>query len=175
MAQERMDDWMEYARELARAERELRIERWVFISIEYKDEAGNPVRLHSYDLPRDLHERHRWVIRWREARLQCLYPKKQVNTYYSYYDKRTGLRTDFNSCLSKLSAAKAQISIAERKEKEYVQYQRANNLFFDESTDGQLIRFREKLRIKKDRYAALKQDIRSEVEAMRKNQYNTFK
>ena len=175
MAQERMDDWMEYARELARAERELRIERWVFISIEYKDEAGNPVRLHSYNLPRDLHERHRWVIRWREARLQCLYPKKQVNTYYSYYDKRTGLRTDFNSCLSKLSAAKAQISIAERKEKEYVQYQRANNLFFDESTDGQLIRFREKLRIKKDRYAALKQDIRSEVEAMRKNQYNTFK
>lgn len=67
MEQERMDDWMEYARELARAERELRIERWVFISIEYKDDAGNPIRLHSYDLPRDLHERNRWVIRWREA------------------------------------------------------------------------------------------------------------
>lgn len=48
MAQEQMDDWMEYARELARAERELRIERWVFISIECKYEAGNPVRLHSY-------------------------------------------------------------------------------------------------------------------------------
>ena len=175
MAQERMDDWMEYARELARAERELRIERWVFISIEYKDEAGNPVRLHSYDLPRDLHERHRWVIRWREARLQCLYPKKQVNTYYSYYDKRTGLGTDFNSCLSKLSAAKAQISIAERKEREYVQYQRANNLFFDESTDGQLIRFREKLRIKKDRYSALEYEMRSEVEAMQEKQCNTFK
>lgn len=175
MAQERMDDWMEYARELVRAERELRIERWVFISIEYKDEAGNPVRLHSYDLPRDLHERHRWVIRWREARLQCLYPKKQVNTYYSYYDKRTGLGTDFNSCLSKLSAAKAQISIAERKEREYVQYQRANNLFFDESTDGQLIRFREKLRIKKDRYSALEYEMRSEVEAMQENQCNTFK
>ena len=43
MAQERMDDWMEYARELARAERELRVERWVFISIECKDDAGNPV------------------------------------------------------------------------------------------------------------------------------------
>ena len=81
MAQERMDDWMEYARELARAERELRIERWVFISIECKDDAGNPVRLHSYDLPRELHERYRWVVRWREARLQCLYPKKQISTY----------------------------------------------------------------------------------------------
>ncbi|MDB1056606.1 hypothetical protein [Phocaeicola vulgatus] len=161
MAQERMNDWMEYVRELARAERELRIERWVFISIEYKDEAGNPVRLHSYNLPRDLHERHRWVIRWREARLQCLYPKKQVNTYYSYYDKRTGLRTDFNSCLSKLSAAKAQISIAERKEREYVQYQRANNLFFDEGTDEQLVRFHEKLRMKKEKYMALEHEIRS--------------
>ena len=122
-----MDDWMEYARELARAERELRIERWVFISIECKDEAGNPVRLHSYDLPRELHGR--------ESRLQCLYPKRQINTYYSYYDRRTGLRTDFNSSLSRLSAAKAQISIAERKEREYIQYQHTNNLFFDENTD----------------------------------------
>lgn len=164
MAQERMDDWMEYAREYAKAERELRIERWVFISIECEDEAGNHVRLHSYDVPRELHERYRWVIRWREARLQCLYPKRRISTYYSYYDKRTGLRTDFNSGLSKLSAAKAQISIAERKEREYIQYQRANNLFFDESTDEQLIRFREKLRMKKEKYAALEHEIRSEVE-----------
>ena len=65
--------------------------------------------------------------------------------------------------------------LAERKEREYVQYQRANNLFFDESTDGQLIRFREKLRIKKDRYSALEYEMRSEVEAMQENQCNTFK
>ena len=101
-----MDDWMEYARELARAERELRIERWVFISIECKDDAGNPVRLHSYDLPRELHERYRWVVRWREARLQCLYPKRQISTYYSYYDRRTGLRIDFNSSLSSFQPPK---------------------------------------------------------------------
>lgn len=75
MAQERMDDWMEYARELAHAERELRIERWVFISIECKDEADNPVRLHSYDLPRELHERYRWVVRWREADCNAYTPK----------------------------------------------------------------------------------------------------
>lgn len=75
MAQERMDDWMEYAKELARAERELRIERWVFISIECKDEAGTPVRLHSYDLPRELHERYRWVVRWREAGCNAYIPK----------------------------------------------------------------------------------------------------
>lgn len=164
MAQERMDDWMEYAREYAKAERELRIERWVFISIECKDEAGNAVRLHSYDLPRELHERHHWVVRWREARLQCLYPKRQINTYYSYYDRRTGLHTGFSSALSRLSAAKAQISIAERKEREYIQCQRANNLFFDESIDEQLIHFQEKLRMKKEKYAALEYEIRSAVE-----------
>lgn len=89
MAQERMDDWWEYAKELAKAERELQIGHWVRISIEYRDEAGDTVRLHSYDLPRELHERYRWVVRWREARLQCLYPRKHIHTYYSYYDKRT--------------------------------------------------------------------------------------
>lgn len=67
------------------------------------------------------------------------------------------MSTGFDSALSKLSAAKAQISIAERKEKEYIEYQRANNLFFDELTDGQLIRFREKLQMKKEKHAALEQ------------------
>ena len=79
MAQERIDDWWEYAKDLARAERELQIERWVYVSIEYKDEAGRRCRLHSYDLPRELHERYRWVIRWREAKLQCQYPRENIN------------------------------------------------------------------------------------------------
>lgn len=116
MAQEKMDSWWEYARELAKAERELKIEKWVYISIEYKEENGERVVLYHYDLPRELHERYRWVIRWREAKLLCQYPKKNIHTYYSYYDKRTGLNTDFNSLLSKLTSTKAQITIAERKE-----------------------------------------------------------
>ena len=48
MVQERIDDWWEYAKDLARAERELQIERWVYISIEYKDEAGTSVQLHLF-------------------------------------------------------------------------------------------------------------------------------
>ena len=87
MAQEKMDSWWEYARELAKAERELKIEKWVYISIEYKEENGERVVLYHYDLPRELHERYRWVIRWREAKLLCQYPKKNIHTYYSYYDK----------------------------------------------------------------------------------------
>lgn len=163
MAQEKIGDWWEYAKELAKAERDLQIEHWVRISIEYKDEAGNPVRLHSYDLPRGLYERYRWVIRWREAKLQCLYPRKYISTYYSFYDKRTKLRTDFNSCLMKLAAAKAQITIAQRKEAEYIEYQRRNNLFFDEQTDEQLLIFRQKLAVKKEKYMSLKIHIENQV------------
>lgn len=163
MAQERMDDWWEYARELAKAERELKIEQWVFISIEYKDADGHTHRLHSYDLPRELYEKYRWVVRWREARLQCLHPRETVSTYYSYYDKRTGLKTGFNSCLSKLAATKAQITLAERKEKAYLDYQKQNNLFFDEQTDEELIKFRTKLRTKKENYAALSEVTKIEV------------
>lgn len=133
-----------------------------------RDEAGNPIRLIRMTFRGNCTSSYRWVVRWREARLQCLYPKRQINTYYSYYDKRTGLRTDFNSALSRLSATKAQISIAERKEREYIQYQRTNNLFFDESMDEQLVRFREKLRMKKEKYTALEHKIRSEVESMQK-------
>lgn len=48
MVQERIDDWWEYAKDLARAERELQIERWVYIFIEYKDEAGTSVQLHLF-------------------------------------------------------------------------------------------------------------------------------
>lgn len=137
----------------------------MYISIEYRTQARGRIVLHTYDLPRELYERRNWIVRWRVVRLQCLYPKEDIHPYFSYYDKRTGLSIGFDSALSKLSAAKAQISIAERKEKEYIEYQRANNLFFDELTDGQLIRFREKLQMKKEKHAALEQQIRSEVEA----------
>ena len=166
MAQERMDDWIEYAREHAKAERKLKIEKWVYISIEYRTKTRDRIVLHTYDLPRNLYERHSWVIRWRVARLQCLHPKEDIHPYFSYYDKRTGLSTGFDLALSKLSAIKAQISIAEWKEKEYIEYQRTNNLFFDEPTDEQPLRFHEKLRMKKEKYAALEQQIRSEMEAI---------
>ncbi len=164
MAQERMDDWMEYARDYAKAERELKIEKWVYISIEYRTKTRDRIVLYTYDLPRKLYERRSWIIRWRVARLQCLHPKEDIHPYFSYYDRRTGLSTGFDSALSKLSAAKAQITIAERKEKEYIEYQRANNLFFDETTDEQLVIFRRKLHIKRDNHTVLERQIRSMID-----------
>lgn len=136
-----MDSWWEYARELAKAERELKIEKWVYISIEYKEENGERIVLYHYDLPRELHERYRWVIRWREAKLLCQYPKKNKHR--------------FQLLAIQTYLCQSQITIAERKEQEFLQYQRQNNLFFDEQTDEQLIKFRKKLSKKRQQYTEL--------------------
>lgn len=150
MAQEKMDSWWEYARELAKAERELKIEKWVYISIEYKEENGERIVLYHYDLPRELHERYRWVIRWREAKLLCQYPKKNKHR--------------FQLLAIQTYLCQSQITIAERKEQEFLQYQRQNNLFFDEQTDEQLIKFRKKLSKKRQQYTELITKIYKEAE-----------
>jgi len=162
--QEDMRDWMEEAKELAKAERELGIEKCVIISIEYQTNDNRRVVLFQYDLPREIYKRYDWVIRWRKARFQCLYPREMIWVYTSYYDKKTGLKTDFNSCLSKFASSKAQITIAKRREQEYLTYQKQNNLFFDESTDEDLVKFREKLKRKEENYNSLYRNIQHAVE-----------
>lgn len=159
MARENMGDWMEYARKYAKVQREMRIEKWVCISIEYRTEERQRIILFRYDLPRDVYERRQWVVRWRHARLLCQYPKENVQTYFSYYDRRTGLSMDFGSVLSRLSAAKAQITIARRKEQEYLEYQRQNNMFFNEAEDETLAKFRRKLQAKIEKYAELERVV----------------
>lgn len=161
--QEDLSDWMEEARELAKAEKELQIKKWVIISVEYRNKDALRVVLHQYDLPRDMYEKYRWVIRWRQSRCQCLYPREDVMVYHCYYDKRTGLKTGFNSCLSKLAASKAQITIAKRREQEYLTYQKQNNLFFDKDTDEDLVKFRQKLKKKEENYNLLYLNIRDAV------------
>lgn len=167
MAQENISDWMEYAREYAKVQREMRIEKWVCITIEYRTNERQRVVLFRYDLPRDVYERRQWVVRWRHARLLCQYPKENVQTYFSYYDRRTGLSMDFGSALSRLSAAKAQITIARRKEQEYLEYQRQNNLFFNEAEDEMLARFRYKLQSKIEKYAELEREVMLSVQNVR--------
>ena len=120
---------------------ELKIEKWVYISIEYKEENRERIVLYHYDLPRELHERYRWVIRWREAKLLCQYPKKNKHR--------------FQLLAIQTYLCQSQITIAERKEQEFLQYQRQNNLFFDEQTDEQLIKFRKKLSKKRQQYTEL--------------------
>ena len=56
---------------------------------------------------------------------------------------------ELNSCLSKLISSKAQVTKAERKMNEYIEYNRQHNLFFDEEADEDLVKFKDKLERKK--------------------------
>lgn len=148
MAQESIDDFIQMAKDYAKAEKDLDVQRWVFVSFERIDEQGNYVRLFSYDLPREIYDRKRWVMEWRKAKLVCKYPKGNVRYTLSFYDKRLGLDTRINEDLKRLLAAKAQVTRVRRKIEEYVSYNKVHNMFFDESTDADLLQAREKLAIK---------------------------
>lgn len=167
--QESMDDLFQMAKDLAKAERELKIENWVQISICY-GHGHQSVILYTYDLPREVYERRMWVIRWRVARLQCQHPRNDVYTSFYYYDKRSGESLEVSSCLSKLISAKAKVSKAEKMMREYIEYNRQNNLFFDGDTDEELVKFREKLERKKLECAECEKRLELLVERRRNNQ-----
>ena len=78
---------------------------------------------------------------------------------------------DFGSALSRLSAAKAQITIARRKEQEYLEYQRQNNMFFNEAEDETLAKFRRKLPSKIKKYAELEREVILSVQNVRLQYY----
>lgn len=145
MSQENVDDLMQLAKYYAQAEKDLDVQPWVYVSIEFKNTTGDRIRLFSYDLPRDIFERRRWVLRWREARLQCEHPKENVQSYFSFYDHRLGNNPCVTDDLRKLISAKAQVSKAQKRIDEYVAYQKESNMFFDENSDVDLLKAREKL------------------------------
>ena len=164
MAQESIDNFIQIAKEYAKAEKELGVQRWVFISIECTEEGGNNVRLFSYDLPREVYERRKWVVEWRKSKLVCQYPKGNVSVFHSYYDKRLGLNIRMNEDLRKLISAKSQVTKVKRKIEEYVAYNRAHNLFFDEDNDVDLQKAREKLAMKIANVQAAEKRMKLKIE-----------
>lgn len=168
MAQESMSDFMAMAKDYAKAEKELGVQRWVYIGIERKDKNGNRVRIFSYDLPREVYDRRRWVVRWREAKLRCLYPKDDVLCYFSFYDKRLGNDNKLNGDLRILISAKAQVTKVQRKIDEYVAWHKTNDMFFDERTDIQLIKMREKLSLKRESIKAVEERMILKIEQIKR-------
>lgn len=164
-----MDDLFQMAKDLAKAERELKIEQWVEVTI-YYGYAEKQVSLYHYNLPHEMYFRYQWVIRWRMAKLQCQYPKQIIGISLYHYDKRSGESMGLNSCLSKLIFAKAQVTKAERMMKNYIEYNRQNNIFFDENTDEELVKFREKFERKKLECAECEKRLELLVERRRNNQ-----
>jgi len=152
MAQENMEDWMQYAKDLAKAERELKIEHWVYITFEIRHEDGHRELLHKIDIPRYMENKWQWLFEWKRAKLVCKYPRKKIQVYHCNYDKRTGLQTGFNFLLTKVASAKAQITKVERVINNYIDYETQNNLFFDADKDEKLLKANNKLEQKKKNY-----------------------
>ncbi len=172
MAQEKIDDFMLTAKYYARAEKELQIRHWVHISIEYKDPAGNRVVLFKYDLPREVYERRKWVIQWREAALRCRHPKANVTCCFSYYDRRLGNDPKLTADLRTLVAAKAQVSKNRHEIDRYIDHQKNNNLFFDENTDQLLIKAREKLSRKIANVREAEKRLKAKIKQIEENGNN---
>ena len=138
------DGIYDYFKRQAKAEKELEVERWAVITIESKERGV----LYRYDLPAHLVERWEWVIRWREAKLICKYPKENIRRYYCPYYKRKGIYMGYNEDFSTLISAKAQVTKVENAIKSYLE-SKQGDLFFDEDNDENLIKARKKLVEKK--------------------------
>lgn len=96
----------------------IQIERYVRIIIEKRGLAPDGKTIYrdrevlfEYDLPRDLYERKKWVINWRSARFQCLYPRSNITLAHCFYDKKTGQDLfDRGAPINKLIAAKRNVT-----------------------------------------------------------------
>lgn len=176
MALKETYDWVQEAKDLARAERELQIDRWVYITFEYRNADRSRVVLHNIDIPQKMLERWHWLIEWRKAKLVCQDPRRGVQVFYCHYDKRSGLQTGFEHLLSRVTAAKAQITRNERKIAEYTDYMKHNDLFFNPDTDEQLHKASGKLAQKRKNYDDLLCLLRQEVEKWKneKKRYKLF-
>ena len=157
--QESVGDWMELAKAYAKAEKEIGTEPWVIVSIE---DSKTKEKLYSYDLPRDMFWDKEWVIRWRVAKLQCQRPMNHIVYFLSFYDKKTGLEYGFNSLLSKLSSAKAQVTILENLMKERLEDGRLD-LFFDETTDPVVSKLKCKIAFQQDKIEKYQNEIKAKV------------
>ena len=153
MRQESADDFIQMAKDFAKAERELGVQKWVSISIERVDKNRNREQIFSYDLPREVYERWEWVVNWRRAKLVCKY--------------RLGNNPKFISDLKTLASAKAQVTKVQRKIDEYIVYNKANNLFFDEDTDEDLLKAREKLAIKMANVQAAEDRLKQKIKQVK--------
>lgn len=162
MTTKEIEDCMTLAKDFAKAERELKIEHWVTISFYIMNE--DPRRMvHLIDIPRSMLERWEWLVRWREAQLICKNPKSDIRKFYCFYDKRTGLETGFNTLLSRLAAAKAQVTRVKRVIEQYIIHETQNNLFFDPATDERLVKAKKKLEQKYKNVEEIEKKVTQEV------------
>jgi len=78
-----------------------------------------------------------------------------------------GNNPKFISGLKTLASAKAQVTKVQRKIDEYIAYNKANNLFFDENTDDDLLKTREKLAIKMANVKAAEERLKQKIKQVK--------
>lgn len=58
-----MEEWIQYAKDMAKAEKELKIEIWVIISFYRRDtNGGESIPIFRYDLPKRVADKYDWGI-----------------------------------------------------------------------------------------------------------------
>jgi hypothetical protein len=121
---------MRTAEQIKKQEEKDGLVRWVFIDImliplkaDGTSDYSKKQRLFTFDLPREVYERREWVVRWRVAKLQCLYPRNYITPYFTYYCKKTKLPI-YKGVLDKMISAKRMITTIlnkmEEAKKEYI-------------------------------------------------------
>ena len=144
--QENISDYYEQAKEIARAEKELGIERWDIITIcRSTDKEGETITLCKYDLPIRVSEPRSWVFRWRAAKYQCKYPRYDIRIYHSYYRKVLGENVGMQADINTFVAAKAQLKRQQSKLAHYIAERTENDMFYNEQTDKETIKAKAKL------------------------------
>lgn len=160
--QESVSDWMALAKAYDKAEREQGVEPYVIVILQNRRTGEE---LYRYDIPRAMFWRWNWVIDWRKARLLQSCPKDGINHFFSFYDRRTGLAYGFGSLISKLTSAKANITIATNKMHEYIEAQQGN-MFFDEASDEIVHKYKAKISAYKAKATDIEEQIKEKVKEL---------
>lgn len=155
------EDYMQFAKDLAKAEKELSITQWVNISIE-RMHNNEHIKLYNYQIPRSMLDRWEWVIRWRRSKYQCMYPKDNVSSYMSFFDKKTGLDYGIGSFLGTITSAKAQITKYERLINNYI-LSKKDDLFFNENSGPNLLKAKATLQTKMDHLDILMDKLKEKI------------
>lgn len=162
--QESVSDWMELARIYDKAEKEQKVVPYMVVVL--RNKRTNEI-LYRYDLPRDMFWKYSWVIDWRAAKLLCQNPRDGIEHRIDFYDKTTGLKYGFGSLISKLTSAKAQITIANNKLQRYIDSQKAN-MFFSTETDEVVAKLKAKISMQKEKAADFEAQIKLKVQELNK-------
>lgn len=171
MASNENSDLMQFAKEYAKAEKELGVEPWVFLAIErFEKGKREPTRLFTYDFPREVYKRREWVPEWRRCWFVCRYPKSSIRVYTSYYDKRLGKSMKLNDDLRTLAACKANVTKQKRIIRDYIKHRKENDLFFVEEEDETLIKAKKKLAEKITQLEAATERMKLKIEQIKKEQ-----